>query len=287
MEDTINITNNKNVNKKDSNLLWIIFFSTIALLLVFALMIWAFFVYWNDPPTHQIIILNNCSEPINVIIGTEQDNILQSLKSSRLLPQSKIYFKVTPAVYLVVQGYFDNTLDMNEKYPYPLTKAKLWLSSQEYYGPSQIIKGKEKLDVNRTSINKFDDIYDISIQNGFNIKIDIKPFDYNYKNINDKFSCSTPSWNDKFECPIELKHSSSNICKSPCNADITNIHFCCNEENACINGCENSWNIYDYYTLFSNICPTCMITNCDLPLYHCENIKDLSKDLTKYLITFS
>lgn len=291
-KDNVNDTNGK------SKTVIIIIVITILLLLVFMVALIVFFLIGNSTAKHQIIVFNNCSQPVYVLVGTEvidSDNLsFQSLEPKIVAPGAVVYYYATPSAYVVVQGYYGNTLSENTPYPYPLTKLKLWLAGQDFTGTPQITDNTTILNVPRSN-NNSDDIYDVSLQDGFNIQIGITSTANNNRNNNDPFSCVGPTWNyiitgtGPNACPNALKYPGSTgyrACISAClgTTGDDQILYCCAESDSCgiSGGCQNEWPNYDYYTIFSEACPNCMITNCDLPIFECGS----KNGLTQYTITF-
>jgi len=269
---------------------WLIAGLAIALIIIFGIVVIVFFILANKPDMHEIAIVNNCSQPINLLVGTEAGGGFGIIGPNIINPGSTVYYKATPAVYLVVQGYYDNTLQPGAAYPYPLTKVKLWLADRGYDGPTQITDGTTILNVPRGSTGTTD-VYDVSLQDGYNIQMGIFSSNFNNRNPSDSFSCDGPNWDFTITsntCPAELTYPSTSdyqACMAPCLALGSNEpQFCCSEEGACnqSGGCQSSWPNIDYYNLFAGSCPTCMITNCDSPEYQCSS----SNGLTQYVITF-
>lgn len=293
----------ENKAKGGSKTRWIMAGLAVALIIIFGIVLLVFFFLWNKPPMHEIAVVNNCSQPINVLVGTETSpTSLQALPIKRLNPEQVAYYYATPAVHFVVQGYYDNTLAPGAIYPYPLTKGLLWFGSNGFNGTTQITDGSTIMNVpvetfaNGTS-NSAEDFYDISMQDGFNIQIGIESTYFNNKDPSNMFSCVGPSWYYNIGntgitatvCPDELQYPATGTkyqaCMSPCFSGLTGSpQFCCSATGSCelSGGCQNSWPDNDYYQLFYGACPNCMITNCDMPLYQCSS----SGGLTQYVITF-
>lgn len=299
-EENVNIPKeeiNKSEDKKEkSGILWIMAGLAIILIIIFGIVVLVFFLLGNKPQMHEIAIVNNCANPINILVGTEKDaTTLKAFSAKRLNPGEVAYYYSTPAVYFVVQGYYDNTV-LPESYPYPLTKALLWFGDNGYNGNTQITDGNNIMDVprsNKTSTPSTEDNYDISMQDGFNIQIGIISTNFNNKDPSNPFSCVGPTWNYNINermCFKELQYPGGitgyQACSSPCFAGlIGQQYYCCSESEEICNidgGCENSWPNMEFYSLFENACPNCMITNCDTPLYGCSS----SGGLTQYVITF-
>lgn len=289
---------------------WIMLGLTIALLIIFGIAMLVFFLIGNKAQMHEIAVVNNCSKPINVLVGTETSpTSLQALTTKRLNPGQVAYYYATPAVYLVVQGYYDNTLTPGGSYPYPLTKALLWFGNNGFNGTTQITDGGTIMNVPRndntpnirvdgvTTITSSEDFYNISMQDGFNIQMGIASTNFNNKDPSNMFSCNGPAWYYNIGttgitatvCPNELQYSTTvggyQACMSPCFSGLPGSpQFCCSATGSCgiSGGCQNSWPNNNYYQLFAGACPNCMITNCDIPLYQCSS----SGGLTQYVITF-
>lgn len=273
---------------------WIIGGLAIALIIIFIIVMITFFVIGNNPQMHEIAVVNNCNKPINVLVGTEIKNARSKLfiGPKRINPGETSYYYATPAVFVVIKGYYDDinsTFDVRS----PLTKALIWFNDNEYNGPTQISHNNEIINVPRLATNGNKDNYDVSMQDGFNIQIGIFS---NNKNSDDPFSCGGPSWKytiDSRICPRELHYTTSPdegkyaACMSPCFASQSEPEekiYCCLNKGVCekIGGCQTDWPRDRFYNVFNNACPNCMITNCDKPLYYCES----SKGLSQYVVTF-
>jgi len=272
---------------------WIIGGLAVALIIVFLIVMIAFFVIGNNPQTHEIAVVNNCRQPINVLVGTEEKEGASGeyLGPVRINPGGVSYFYATPSVYLVVKGYYDDT-DLGTA---RLTKALIWFNDNTYNGPAQISGDNNIINVSRTAVNGNQDNYGISMKEGFNMKIGIISTNFNNKNPADKFSCLGPTWyydiNENI-CPQELQFLNSSFteyagCMSACSAfhsDPDGPIYCCSEQGDCgmPGGCQNNWPNDKYYTVFNDACPNCMVTNCDGPAYYCGS----SGGLSQYIITF-
>lgn len=299
-----------------SKLVWIIVGLTVALIIIFGIVLVVFFLLGNKPAMHEIAVLNNCSQAINVLVGSDQ-TVGNVALSGRLNPGQVAYYWVTPAVYFTVQGYYDGT--NVPSYPgTPFTKVKLWFASQNYTGPTQITNGHTILNVPRSngpsSIHVTPnntnpgaaDQYDVSLQDGYNIPMGIVSTNFNNRNTSDMFSCVGPMFVSGITgsglgnvCPTPLQYPNVNpyqACMSACfassytgntgNIGITggeSSTFCCTSSGICsqTGGCSETWPS-DYFNVFDDSCPNCMVTNCDPPLYYCGS----QSGLTQYVITF-
>ena len=278
---------------------WMFAALAIVLIIIFGIAMLVFFIIGNKPQMHEIAVVNNCSQPINVLVGTETSpTTLNAFEAKRISPGQVAYYYATPAVYLVVQGYYDDTLTPGATYPYPLTKAMLWFGNEGFNGTTQITDGSDIMDVPRSNTDNGDqsvDYYSVSMQDGFNVQMGIVSTNFNNKDPSNMFSCVGPNWYYNIGttgvtatiCPSELRYPETGYqaCMSPCLAGLTGgPQFCCSATGSCgiSGGCQNSWSSNDYYTLFHGACPNCMVTNCDVPLYQCGS----SGGLTQYTITF-
>jgi len=262
----------------------------IVLIIIFIIVIVVFFIIGNNPQMHEIAVVNNCSQGINVMVGTEVKNKPSGefFGPNKVNPGETAYYYATPGVYLVVKGYYDN----GEEMPIPMTKALIWFNDDEYNGPTQISYNGNIMNVERVAVNGKEDKYDISMREGFNIEMGIVSTNFNNKNSEDPFSCGGPTWYYNIGenmCPNELRYIGNEYegCRSACSvyySDVDGKKYCCLGTGTCgiTGGCQNEWPVDRYYRVFNDACPNCMITNCDKPSYYCES----SGGLSQYVITF-
>ncbi|CAH6420408.1 Hypothetical protein HVR_LOCUS1184 [uncultured virus] len=289
-------------NSSNSKTVWIIVGLAIALIIIFGIVMLVFFLLANKSPMHEITVINNSSQAINILVGTEINNSssvnLVSTPPIRLTPGQVNHFYATPGAQVTIQGYLDGTI-IPKSYPYPFTKLLLFLAGEGYNGKVQITDGNSIIDVPSMINITNQDIYDISLQDGFNLVMSVASTDFNNANPGDQYSCVGPNFGSIPTCPTNLQYPITTgtgqyqACMTPCFAtkeqgitgaafETTADAFCCVPESTCsqTGGCQNSW--IDPYTIFYTICQTCMITNCDFPLYHCGSVGGL----TQYTVTF-
>jgi hypothetical protein len=265
---------------------------TIALLIIFGIAILVFLLFFNPPAMHEIAVVNNCSQNINVLFGVvTPTQSIEFFPVKVLVPKQIHYYKATPGTSIIVQGYRDNdtvlTIGVN-----PFTTVELTLAGQGFEGKHQVTDGTNIITNVHITANASDQ-YGVSVQGGYNIPISLVSSAFNNRNPNNRFSCLGPTWNHTIdatgsnECPLVLQSPGTGgqyqVCLSPCTA-IGGQEFCCTAPNACgtTGGCQQLWDQQDYYTVFHNACPNCLITNCDNPNYTCGS----QGGLTQYVITY-
>jgi len=272
---------------------WIVFALAISLIVILIIATIVFFYLFNTPPMHEIIIENNCAQNINVIFGAQSSNFdIVFLPVISIEPNIRQIYKVTPGVSIYVQGFSNTAIRLPNKLN-PFTTAQLILAGQGFNGSTQISDGINILNNLYFNDNSVD-TYGVSVQGGYNYPISIVPTN-GTRDPNNVLSCASPSWNYSINstgpnsCPIELQSptpkSDYQVCMSPCTAFDTSS-YCCDGAGACSgrNQCQTSWpDPPNYYKVFSEACPNCLITNCDKQNYSCSSTRN---GLTQYLITF-
>lgn len=259
----------------------------IILLIVFVMTIIIFFTFFNSPATHQITVLNNCSQSINVLFGAAGSNLLAFFKTKSLSPGQTTTYFATPGVSVVMQAYRPgDTLATGGASPF--TTVELVLAGNNFNGTAQVTDGSEIITdivINRN----VSDQYGVSMQGGFNLPITITSTGFNNRDPQNKFSCVGPAWNRPInadQCPPQLQApgtgSQYEVCLAPCTA-IGGPQFCCSEPGICSSpdSCQSQWPDPDFFTVFKDACPNCLVTNCETLNYSCGN----SGGLTQYLIT--
>lgn len=289
VKENIDVENNtKSYNRTP----WIILGIVVVLLIMFAAAVIIFFILFNPPAMHEIEVINNSTENINILFGAISPNEdIIFLPTRSILPGQSHQYKATPGTGIIVQGYRDNdtilTDDLN-----PFTTVELLLAGEGFNGKHQVTDGAVIITDVIVNVNSSDK-YGVSMQGGYNVPISISSIDNNNKaDVNDNFTCGGPTWNHTIEatgpnhpCPFALQYKFDDyqLCFNPCTLGLSN-EFCCAIPGICdrTGGCEQSWNPYEFYTVFSSACPNCLVTNCDNLNYTCN-----SKDgLSKYIITF-
>lgn len=178
------------IQKKTNKLTWVVFGLSIALILVFVIAVATYIIVNNTTQdvTHQINIINNCNRDINLVIQSGST----ILPTKRIATKQKETIYVTPGTYLEVSGYYDGTLyDPNQQNTF--TKVKLWLAKNNYTRPRQINIGGmiTNLDTPETT-NIEEDVYSVSLQDGFNIPIRITSS--NITDPSSQYLCNGPTW---------------------------------------------------------------------------------------------
>lgn len=264
----------------------------ILLLILFGVAIAVFFVAFNQPAMHNITVLNNCTQNINIIFGVisgvNGTEDIGFLNERQLAPGQAYTYRASPGVSIIVQGYRPGDTVVPHGVN-PFTTVELTLAGQGYAGSHQITDGETISLTNLTNTN-VDDWYDVSIQGGYNLPVTIVSTGFNNRDPQDRSSCVGPNWNHAISenvCPDELQAPGTGpdyqVCLAPCTA-IGGSGFCCTNPTACTvtGGCQTLWPTPDYYTIFKNSCPNCLVTNCETSNFYCGS----QGGLTQYLITF-
>src|SRR3972149_1259340 len=173
--------------------LWIIFGISIALIIIFAIMIAVYFLVFNVPNMHEIMVKNTTTVPINVIFGATIPNNISYLPVRQIAPGSFFTYHATPSVSILVQGYRNNDTLSN---PNLFTTVGLELSGSNYNGATQITDGSTTINGLSTN-NLTSDIYGVSVQLGYNLPITIE-----------STTCTGPIWNHPITsslCPNVLQ----------------------------------------------------------------------------------
>lgn len=264
---------------------------SISLIIILILLVSIFFIAFDQPQTHNITIVNNCSQNVFVRFGALlNDGTYAFLPDNLLNPKQTHQYAATPGTTLLIQGYHEGDIAPIAS-ANPLTSVNLILAGNGFINQSQITDGNNIINNVNISGNSID-TYDVSIQNGYNIPISIQP---------NNSGCSGPHWNHTINatgpnaCPTELIYPGNigmpetptvyQSCSTPCTA-FGGTAYCCNEPGICtVSGeCEAQWPIPSYFDVFSSACPNCLITNCDTPNYTCDTVSH--GELTQYTITF-
>lgn len=302
LDTPINIYNDKNVIDAEyaakphggSMTPWAILGITIALIIIFIIITVVFLVFFNPPAMHEIVVTNNCNQNINVLFGSIPDTSSTGVSFfpvKILTPGKSHNYYATPGTTIIVQGYRDDDTFLTEEIN-PFTTVEMALAGEGFSGKHQVSDGN--MIITNIQTNTFPiDIYEVSVQGGYNVPISIISTGNNDKDPHDNFSCLGPMWNNTIgstgsnSCPLSLQSPGTGtnyqVCLNPCTA-IGGENFCCTVQGACgtSGGCEQLWQPYEYYNIFSNACPNCTITNCDTANYTCKS----KNGLTQYMIKF-
>lgn len=258
--------------------------SVIFLIILFLVIITVIFIYFesiNRTRTHKISIINNTNASQTIKVITELD----SFDNITLDVNQQVNYYATPNCMFILQSIIDDNV---------FTQAKIIFAGANYDNTNYITNGS-KFIKNLPGNTNIDDIYGISLQDGYSIQMDIIPLNtFDNSNMNSTFDndtfinsstkpyyCSTPKWfNSDINCPVNLENN--NACSSACSVFNDDIYCCTNN----CNDCQKYWDNPRYYQYFKFTCPTCLITNCDNLNYSCNtyvtNIYD--KQLTNYKI---
>lgn len=246
---------------KGSKTPWLLIGITIALLIVTLISMLVFFYFNNSPPTHQIVIVNNCNEDITAMLGVinSKDDI-DFFSNIRLSPKQEHHYRATPGVSILVQGYKNGDTILLEGLN-PFTTVELTLAGKGFTKERYVTDGNNRV-VDVKSNDNEQDYSNISLQGGYNMPITIKS--------TNNPSCNGPKWNhpiDGNNCPEALRSNDDQgnfqVCLSPCTA-LDTADYCCTKPGVCdmSNGCQSTWQDINYYNVFSEACPKCLITNC-------------------------
>lgn len=266
----------------DSMTIGLIIALIIALVFLLIMALGAFLVL-EPPPTHSIEIYNNDDKPLNVIVGsiTTADKQIY-LPTTRVKSKQSMTVLATPGTYLLVQAYYLDT-ELIDGGVNPFTTVNLTLAGDGYIGGGQMSSGENVV----TTLQNFQgehDIFDVSVQAGYNIPITIAA------TSNQNGSCIGPNWNHRITatgpnaCPLPLQSPTGDyqVCLTPCSVYHTDT-YCCVLPGACVTSCQDDWPVPSYYDVFADACPKCLITNCDTPNFTCSS----QNGLTSYRITLS
>lgn len=270
---------------KNPKSLYIIGIVCATLFIIITIVFKIFFIPDNY---HKISIVNNCPYNINVLFGaqaSENKNNITYFPFNTISSGTTITYKASAGTILTIKGYRNGASTNNIG---PFTTANLKLSNYNFSNNQTIIDNNNNYITNLytyNDVNNLYDTYDISIQQGYNIPLTINPTS-NVEKSNGNY-CSGPVWKTTLDtCPVEL--TTDEYCNTPCYANSTDIddkdNYCCLFIGACDTpyNCENAWPNQKYYQYFSNVCPNCLITNCDESNYKCKS----SNGLSNYTLTF-
>lgn len=276
-----------------STIMWAIGALAIILIVLFIVVMIAFFVWaGRNPPTHNIEVTNDASVPVSVIFGADNGNGVSAFDPITLQPGDSKTYTATPGAGLQIAGLLsEQTSGVTEA---AFTFTVLQLAGSNYDGVVRISNGPQIIE-NLERFTNNQDLYGVSMQRGYNLQMTIRPTQNVEPNLSDPFSCTSPQWFHtvnsstsvpQLHCPPELQDEGA--CASACDtfSGVTGTVYCCAQEGACsvAGGCENEWPNYDYYTVFYNACQNCLITNCDTLNYHCTSE---ANTLSNYHITFT
>jgi hypothetical protein len=265
----------------------------IVIAVLFIIITIVFKIFFIPQNYHKISIVNNCAYDINVLFGaqaSENKNNITYFPFNTIASGTTITYKASPGTILTIKGYRIGASTNNIG---AFTSVNLKLSNYNFSNNQTIIDNNNnsiKDLYTYDDINNVYDIYAVSIQQGYNIPLTINPTS-NVEKSNGNY-CSGPVWKKTLDsCPDDLKFpnaKSYEYCSTPCYATTTDIadkdNYCCSFIGACDtpDTCENAWSNQSYYQYFSNVCPNCLITNCDEPNYKCKS----SNGLSNYTLTF-
>jgi hypothetical protein len=287
-----NVENEYTGTNRGSSTLWTVLGVTLLLLLVIAIVVTLFFLFFNPPAMHEITIVNNCSQDIYVMVGAVGPNqTINFLPTQLLTSQESGYYQATPGTSIIVQGFRNNDSHLVNAIN-PFTTVEITFAGENFSGKHQVTDGNVIISDVYITTNSIDK-YGVSVQGGYNIPITLTARNFANNNNSGNFYCSGPQWNHTINatgpdaCPDILQSpgtgSNYQVCLNPCTANIAQ-GFCCEQENACsaTGGCQQLWPIKEYYDVFHDACPNCLITNCDDPNYTCNSNNG---SLTQYIIT--
>lgn len=258
------------VAEPPSHVLTIVAVVVVIAIILLAVAILIFFLVGNNPPTHAITIQNGTSQSLTLNLLALSTVVLAPNASHTVNIQLGQNFEVQ--AFYTADGLFEND-----------------------YGTQVIVNLADSLTLT--------DRYAVSVQNGFNLGATIMPTANFTQNTKDIYSCQSPSW--KFlpgvtgiglrDCPPNLQFHTDGFqfCISPCTLSNStpppnpdSVAYCCTAPDSCTNNnCQETWphNI-DYWSLMNSACPTCLITNCEVPNYYCQNTNATTP--IPYLIRF-
>lgn len=279
---------------------WIIAAVAVTLILLFGAALLIYFLVFNKPAMHEIIVVNNSGVPINVIFGgtlSSNDGTIKYLPTRQIASGQSFTYKSTPGVTIFVQGYRNGDIVASDSIN-PFTTVGLLLAGNKFTGNPEITDGSAIVNGLETNTSAIDE-YGVSVQGGYNLPVTIRATNnFQTGNINTKFACVGPTWNRAIPgtgtvgiaCPPILRYPGGTggyqVCLAACGATgVPDPVYCCGDTGACgiSGGCEASWPNQNYYNVFAGACPNCLITNCDLPNYQCESADGLSQYTINFL----
>jgi hypothetical protein len=269
---------------------WIMFGIMIAFLVVFVIVVAVFFYIGYTPIMYQISIVNNKSSDTIICY-------LNNIVRISLPPQTVKTIYATPACSIQVSGWLESNPppdDLFKSKKTPFTKVNLLLNERDFEGTPFLIIDNIKITTHPSGLDRIDDlndVYNVSIQDGYNLPITIRSSSPGITGVCNGF----PSWTNVLntKCPDGLKYPNSEnqiACMSPCFAygytggTGDSNTYCCTDPGSCspIDTCKINWG--ENYILFLNECLQCNITNCKETFQTCGNTNP--SIYNNYIITF-
>lgn len=281
-----------NSTHKSRTIIWVILGITIAILIVFVVLVVLFFAYFKPIQYHQIQVTNKSNKNFMVLVGaTDNKGAERLLPVHELIPDASYRYYCTPGTSVFVEGYVNgDQVGSNNAF----TRAVLSFAGENYRFVPNISDGHTILG-NLLNNEASNDSYNISFVKGFNYPLDIGPLDHTAPTNGNTGVCFTISTKniDYTQCPDDLKGpgpftggtGTYQYCESGCFANPQNAVICCTQSGICstAGGCWQDWPNHSYYNVFSNACPSCIImTTCDHTYYQCQS----SGGLSNYQINF-
>lgn len=264
----------------------------VALIVIFILAVVIFIILFEDVLVHNIRVVNNCTDPMNVLL------VSQGKSLPTTIPVNGTYqYAITPGF----SGYLTATVGPNTI----LCNDVVCPNTQVVLNMADDSSGQVQMVNQNGSFIKLElpdpvypqDTYGVSVQQGYNIPMTIAATS-NFTGSATGFNCTGPVWANTIPqttCPTELQilDSGGNYlsCASACDAglegqDDTTDYCCtrfnCNTTSTTNPTCETLWAEQSYFTTFDDACPNCLITNCDQPNYTCSST---GNELSTYTIT--
>lgn len=270
-----------------SKLVYAMVLLTLGLLIVFTILMFVFFILYNKPPVHNIILQNSTNATIFVNVAINPSVHSNSFVTLTLDPSQMKTIYATPGVNTYFQAYSD-IIDAKSV---PATNVILELAGSGYNRQAQLTIENDIFNVDKNNFTQ--DRYAVSLQQGFNMIANITvTTNGNFSSGTGDFYCKSPSFTGAITqqiCPNLLQvtgHSGTYVaCGTPCFALPNNKEqYCCAAPGACqgTSGCQSLWPNKSYYEVFATACPNCLITNCDKANYFCQS----EGGLTNYSINF-
>jgi len=194
----------------------------VILLILFGLALVVFFLAFNYPPSHEIIVQNNSAQPMNVLFGIANKSNVEFLPVLVLAAGQNHTYRATPGTEVIVQGFRNGDIIVTSGLN-PFTTVNLTLAAVGFNGKQQITDGTVIINGSANSTNYSLDFYGVSVQGGYNTPISIYASNYFSQDPVNPFSCRGPSWSHTITatgpnaCPTELQSPSSNyqVCLNP------------------------------------------------------------------------
>lgn len=233
----------------------VIFIGLIATLLLFLFVI-LFFAFWNVPTVKILKIKNDTGITLNILLSST----LLSGETTKLQPiqldgGQDLQVTLYPGSIVYVQA---------KKTSEDIALTTVILATGGHLSSGQISVTAPGTSTQTvwgliTTGNDLD-YYGVSMQSGYNVRMVLAPIN---KPTTEGLSCQGQNWVGTLECPDVLKDGIG--CQNPCSLG---VGYCSNAQN-----CRNTYPNLDYYNVFADACPACMVTQCDPLNFSCSALE--------------